>query len=322
MKTILLSGLLAAGLYVNAQTVSTIDNLSLTVNSFWNGSDLTGGFTSGNLYFPNFYDTSWGYWLGGWAYSNQTDTTLQTSSITQQFYSRAGGGFNSSANFAVGTQGAIIRLTGTAAGKAMGGVYITNTTYAYNSMKLGDAFAKQFGGISGNDPDFFKLTIRKFLGGLLTTDSIEFFLADYRFSNNAQDYLVTGWQFVDLTSLGNCDSLLFTLRSSDNGAWGMNTPAFFCADNFITMDSPALAAAVNTLPVRVYPTLVHETIYIETGNYNNVQTEIFDMNGKRILTRQLPAGRQTLDVNGFTPGLYTICITTGNEQKFYKIIKQ
>jgi hypothetical protein len=37
------------------------------------------------------------------------------------------------------------------------GVYVTNTTYAYNSMRDGDMFAKKFGGPTGNDPDWYKL---------------------------------------------------------------------------------------------------------------------------------------------------------------------
>ncbi len=31
---------------------------------------------------------------------------------------------------------------------------------------------------------------------------------------------------------GIVTSLKFTLESSDNGTWGMNTPAYFCIDNF------------------------------------------------------------------------------------------
>jgi hypothetical protein len=96
-------------------------------------------------------------------------------------------------------------------------------------MKDGDQFSKKFGGASGNDPDFFKLQILGFRGSTQTA-AIDFFLADYRFENNNQDYVVDQWTRVDLANLGVIDSLKFSLSSSDNGQFGMNTPAYFAMD--------------------------------------------------------------------------------------------
>ena len=59
-------------------------------------------------------------------------------------------------------------------------------------------FAKKFGGTTGNDPDFFKVTVKGYKGGVLTTDSVPFYLADFRFANNALDYIVDSW--LDLCS--------------------------------------------------------------------------------------------------------------------------
>ena len=108
----------------------------------------------------------------------------------------------------------IINLTGAAANNTVTGMHITNTTYAANSMRDGDAFSKQFGGASGNDQDWFLLTIKGYTAGNETTDSVNFYLADYRFADNSQDYIIKDWQWVDLTSLGNVDSLSFSLNSS------------------------------------------------------------------------------------------------------------
>ncbi len=80
--------------------------------------------------------------------------------------------------------------------------------------------AKQFGGADGTDPDYFKLLIWGF-GGTASTDTIEYYLADYRFEENEKDYIIKTWQWVDLSSLGRVDSLMFGLESSDNGDWGM-----------------------------------------------------------------------------------------------------
>jgi hypothetical protein len=110
---------------------------------------------------------------------------------------------------------------------------VTNTTYAYLSMQNGDAFAKKFGGPSGNDPDWFKLTIygKDLANQILGT--VEFYLADFRFVDNTLDYIVHRWATVDLTPISSARILEFSLDSSDVGRWGMNTPAYFALDNIV-----------------------------------------------------------------------------------------
>jgi len=43
--------------------------------------------------------------------------------------------------------------------------------------------------------------------------------------------ILNTWQSVDLSSLSAAKTLTFSLTSSDNGAYGMNTPAYFAMDN-------------------------------------------------------------------------------------------
>ncbi|GAF91706.1 unnamed protein product, partial [marine sediment metagenome] len=113
------------------------------------------------------------------------------------------------------------------------GLYVTNNNYVCYAMLDGDAFSKKFGGDSGNDPDWFLLTITgKDVDGVVTS-TVDFYLADYRFADNSADYIVNTWQYVDLTSLGAVKSLEFSLSSSDVGDWGMNTPAYFALDTLM-----------------------------------------------------------------------------------------
>jgi hypothetical protein len=100
-------------------------------------------------------------------------------------------------------------------------------------MLNGDAFAKKFGGSGGDDQDWFLLTIRGKDVEESATGTIDFYLADYRFADNSQDYIVKTWDYVDLSSLGEVKSLEFSLSSSDVGEWGMNTPAYFALDTII-----------------------------------------------------------------------------------------
>lgn len=219
-----------------AQTVATFENLNLAPESYWDGSDLSGGFGSGNGYFVNSYDTAYFSW-SGFAYSNVTDDT--TTGWGNQYGNIAGGGYNGSANFAVanGYGDMKVQLTGNASGGTyVKGTYINNSAYAYYSMRDGDQFAKKFGGVSGNDPDWFKLTVTGWLNGQAKVDTVNFMLADFTFADNSQDYLLDEWTWLDLQVLGNVDSLQFSLSSSDAGQWGMNTPAYFVLDNFTTAD--------------------------------------------------------------------------------------
>ena len=111
-------------------------------------------------------------------------------------------------------------------------VRITNTNYAYYSMLNGDGFAKKFGGDSGDDEDWFLLTITGKDAGGNDTGTVEFYLADFRFVDNADDYIINDWTLVELSSLGEVKSLEFGLSSSDGGqGMGMNTPAYFAIDS-------------------------------------------------------------------------------------------
>ena len=58
-------------------------------------------------------------------------------------------------------------------------------------MRDGDAFSKKFGGASGDDPDWFKLTITGNDSTGASVGSVDFYLADYRSSTNSLAYIVS-----------------------------------------------------------------------------------------------------------------------------------
>ena len=224
-----------------AQHRSTFDDLGLAPNSFWNGSNLSGGFLDGDAYFTNTYDTTYSFW-SGFAYSNigvNVDTiTTAASDYSYQYNNAANGGVFGSSAFGICYAGSpTLRLKGFAPGHQVYGMYVTNSAYDYLSMKYGDGFAKKFGGLTGTDPDWFRLTVTGWYQGNPITDSVNFYLADFRSSDTTQHYILKTWKFVNLLPLGNVDSLTFILNSSDTaGGFGMNTPAYFALDNFMTTD--------------------------------------------------------------------------------------
>lgn len=316
-----------ADITTQAQTLASVENLTLAPNSYWNGAtsnptvSTSGSFASGNVIFPNTYNGSWQGWESGWVYSNMKDST--TVGYTNQYSARPAIGYNNSANYVVaqpGSAGSVLRLNATAIGKQLDGFYVTNSTFATISMRDGDMFAKKFGGTTGNDPDWFKLKITKYLGGMLqVNDTIEYYLADFRFTNNTQDYVVKNWQYINLKPLGNVDSLLFTLSSSDNSGGYMNTPSYFCADNFRTLD--VLATSIND-----------ETQHTNLNIYPNPTTDFININSEKKFTSVditnllgevvIQSSENKIDISLLPNGVYNIQVFTNNQlvntQKFIK----
>ena len=213
-----------------------------------NGTFNTDGWTSGGVHFSNTYenDPIYGPYWGGSAYSRVNSGTV--GGFDNQFAARPGLGSNGSSQYAIlynSYQGEAVITFG--AQVSVKSFDISNTSYAYYSMKNGDSFAKKFGGGTGNDADFFKLSIHGFRGSSLT-GTVDFFLADYRFADNSKDYIVSDWTNVGLTSLGAVDSLRFSMQSSDTSEFGgfqyMNTPSYFAMDGlqFSSVPEPGTIA--------------------------------------------------------------------------------
>ncbi len=287
-KTILIfSFFLLINEKTKAQTLADFENLTLTQDTFWDGSlqPLGTTFTSGNVILPNYYDTSWGgFWSSGWAYSNMKDDT--TAGFGNLFSTYAASGFLSSSNYIVGQQNSTLDFTAAAKGKVVNGLYITNSTYAALSMKNGDAFAKKFGGANGTDPDFFLVSIYGYLNGIKIADSINYYLADFRFANSSQDYISKDWTWINLSSFGNIDSLEFKLSSSDTGAFGMNTPAFFCVDNIITSDA-FLNINENEIAknaIQVFPNPATDFLILKQQNKEELNIELYNLMGQKIFS--------------------------------------
>jgi len=320
MKQILPFAFLFISIFVSqAQVLSDFEGLLTEQDTFRNGSQGEAGYSNGPAFYPTNFD--FGFWLGGWSISNVTDTN--TSGFENLYGVKAGSGQDSE-TFAVGQQGARINVLSDLTVNPIEGLYITNTTYAYNSMRDGDDFAKKFGGDSGDDPDFFKLVIQGYTNGELTADSVEFFLADFRFSDNSEDYLVDTWEWVALSDLGAVDSLEFRLSSSDNGVYGMNTPAFFCMDN-LTMnlvsvfEKPQFLTAINVFP---NPTNQELTIDLQSFDNELVTLEIFNLNGQLIRVFESSySDFETINLADLNNGNYLLKVTAKDKVAVERITK-
>jgi hypothetical protein len=177
-------------------------------------------------------------------------------------------------------------------------------------MKNGDPFAKKFGGTSGNDPDFFLLTLRNHRNGQVT-DSAALYLADYRFPDNGSDYIQKAWQTAVLNFSQAFDSVSFSLTSSDVGEFGMNTPAYFCIDDVVT-EAVNSTEAVRGLPIfSLFPNPAGSQTTI-SGIGGASSYRIVDTGGRTAAAGKLENRLfQNLDISALSPGCYRLLLDTG-----------
>jgi hypothetical protein len=294
---------------VHGTNTYDFENLTLSPDSFFDGSDLTGTpnnpdyfslFSSGGVNFENLWNNQWNYWKSGWIYSNTTDTI--TSGFGNLSSSKAGSGSMGSENYVIGKSGSYITYDNPRDFTA----YISNNTYAANSMRDGDQFAKKF---TNADQDYLKLHFYGYLNGTVI-DSSMLYLADFTHSDSTLDYIVNvtpgfDWQYVEIPT-NNVDSVVFKLESSDMGAFGMNTPDFFCMDNVGSY--PLSINNENSFSFEIYPNPSSDFIYLNSSNnLLDYHVNVYDIFGKIVVNNlrnvnkidiaNLPNGQYLLNIN-------------------------
>lgn len=228
-----------------ADFLTTFENAGLGPDSFNNNAGGGQFLVNGNG-FNNFFDSTFNVW-SGWALSSKS-TAVGGADFNEQYGSAPLTGAGGSQTYAVAftntptvpfptnhPDGSIINL---APGTSPVSIAVTNSLYAYRSMTEGDSFAKKFG-----PGDFMQLDIRGFKGadgGGGLVGEVDFLLA------NGTDILNT-WKTLDLSSLAGAESLRFGISSSDNGDFGINTPAFVAIDNFRTRTNSTSTPEPGTL---------------------------------------------------------------------------
>jgi len=205
----------------------TFEDFTLGQDGYWNGSDGSGGFTIGNLFFRNSYNPDYESWTG-FLVSNHTDTV--SAGFTNQYSAIAGAGAGGSEKYAVFTTYISDTIAFTVPERVTG-ISLCNNAYAYLSMLNGDDFSKKFGGETGDDPDWFMVGIQGINESGEVVNTAEIYLADFRFGDNSKDYISNVWNEIDLSDFGFVKKLVLSFSSSDTGMYGMNTPAYLCIDN-------------------------------------------------------------------------------------------
>jgi hypothetical protein len=209
--------------------VIDFESLPVPGAGYWNGSDLSGSFTGGIMEFENNYNPSWQTWAG-FSYSQKSDVT--TPGYTNEFSVFDPANHNN--KFAVFYPDFGSDLFVSFPGNeehTIESADLCNNTYAGLSMKNGDSYCKKFGGTTGTDPDWFKVTINGYNSNGTKVSSLDIYLADYRAKDPSKDYIVSKWTTFDFKPLGKVHKITFAFSSTDNGSFGINTPTYVCLDN-------------------------------------------------------------------------------------------
>lgn len=246
--------------------IATFDDLALEPETAWYGKRESEGhdhrkftYYSGSYSFPCEYAPSLLTW-GGIAYSNQTKTTF-SSLFPDQFNSVVGHGVNGSKNYAVAYAYGqhTVEVRATHAGPAViPGTFVTNTAWVKEVTQKGTGM--------GDEPHtpFHKGDYLLLIASNSKGQSIEFPLVDYRSSNSAEHYIIDSWQWLDLSALGETESVIFSMKGTRIANGGTTIPAYFCLDDFGS-EMPAKEIAAHTIEPQATETLDLVKLFTEAG---------------------------------------------------------
>lgn len=291
--------------------IADFEDVELSPNGIWQPEEGNNEMFSGGWLFTNYYSS---YFWGGFTASNRVD--LNQTGMNAQYTAVTGGGYDGSPQYAVaytyGAQTDVYAADGQL--HTVTGCYVTNNLWAYQNMLEGDYAVTPFGGASGNDPDWFKLTATGKNTDGQVVGTLDFYLADYRFENHEDDYILDTWEWFDLSPLGNVAVISFSLSSSKSNNSGMITPAYFCMDDFnggITPDLPPyIANPVPDVVMDEFPKIVHidlngvatdpddpdELIEYELVSNSNEEALSTTMTGKVLILNRLTEGQAVANV--------------------------
>lgn len=173
-----------------------------------------------------------GYWDGFTASKNfGTPAVTADNWMQNQFYSCTGTGANGNQPYLVAYASEYsanypaCNITNEDGLFAPQSVSITNFAYMPVVLTQGDAYSRKF-----ENGDYCVLHI---YGVSVANDMrgpVDVYLADFR---DGKTEILKEWKTVDLSSLGTVKQVAFSIESTDVGTWGINTPTYFCLDNFV-----------------------------------------------------------------------------------------
>lgn len=182
------------------------------------------------------------------------------------------------------------------------GAYVCLNSYAYYSIADGDSFARAF-----TNNDKFTLTVH----GVDSSDkesTVEIPLASY---SNGDLTATRGWKYVDLSGLGKVNTIWFSLKSTDSGTYGDNTPSYFCLDKLMVKPNAlsGIESAANSNKAGIQYDRSNATVRLHNADF----AIVYDVAGNKVMS----ADTAVFSVESLAHGVYVI--KAGNASR--KIVK-
>ncbi len=307
--------------FTHAQDTFDFESYTLpATESFDNGQAAGGSFILDQIVLQNYYtvDTVWGDYWAGFSISNVTDNT--TPGWGNQYSSYTGSGADGSDNYGIyygyGSMDALTNNT------SIDSFKITNTTFAALSMRDGDEIGKQFGSIYNaqgsidgtNGEDYFRVWIYASDATSSLTDSLVFYLADYRFQDSTQDYILDAWETIDLTGFGfQVAHVNFKFESSDKSGAYLNTPTYFAIDD-ISWGEYLAVDEHSSKTVTAYPNPFSDKLNLTNyeGSY-----ELYDAMGRIVHTGVVNPG-ESIPTEHLDRGTYRLRLNNQSDRLLVK----
>lgn len=206
-------------------TAATFENVVVGENGVYYNPNLSSGvnrWLDGSFNFSTFYDNSYGAYYSDVVVSKVTNPALKADYNNPVSYLSAAVNHTAQGNnFAVWNQNYYgIESVLLEQDTVISGMAITNTSATINYILDNPSSYPQGA--------WYALIVEGKKDGLKVGE-VTFYLVDFR---TADDWkYAANWQWLDLTSLGRVDELVFNVDGSDKSYGYLNTPAYFCFDN-------------------------------------------------------------------------------------------
>ncbi len=171
------------------------------------------------------------------------------------------------------------------------GVYVNLNSYAYYAIQDGDSYARAF-----NNGDTFTLTVH----GVSPSGSESEVAVELASYTNGNLTINRGWSYVDLSDLGEVNELYFTLKSTDTGAYGDNTPLYFCLDKLMVKEivTTGLASLVAPGSQSIAYDRASKTVTVDGAGF----AVVYDVTGRSVMSTESP----TFSIDGLPAGVYVV----------------
>jgi hypothetical protein len=310
----------------NGDTLS-FESFDLNSNDYFHGVEGVIDFSIGDIILSNSYTLeSWGDNWEGFAVSKVQDNT--TSGFENQYAAFTNGGANGSEKYGIYFSGYTPQKMEFTSKRTLKSIQVTNTTYTGLSMRDGYFAAKKFGSPNDangnpdgtNGEDWFLLKIIPLdENDNLVGDTIEFYLADFRYTDDNDDYILDTWETISFPNDIVAKKITFELSSSDNGDWGMNTPSYFAFDNLVSEEYSLGIMDTKSATAMIYPNPATDKLTVVSNE--KAEMELYNSLGQTMKTGTLN-GTLSIDVSTLPAGVYRVSLKSNSGTSIQKIIIQ